>query len=373
MTLTRRNLLISAVCAIGAPAFSQENFKRRVFVASYQGDSNSGIYAIDFNEQTGALETPVQVAKMPYAGNLYENQTRDTIYCGSGDDAMLGGTNYVAAFDISSGGFKELNRLPTGGFRPSHGAVNSKGEYLVLPNYRSDNIAVFSLNEDGSLKELVSLVGKQNGSRAWQQGSWNRAHITIFSESENYVLAAEIERRRVVVYRFDPQNGSLQYHSEERIPNGGPRHLFFHPSYKYVYSSNESGSSASAFRWDEGTGTLSFIQTIRSTPMSYNGDNSPSHIEVDPSGRYVYLANRGHNSIAMFTIDQSNGTLVPMGQFPLGARSWCFNTDPSGKWILVGNNSNDLVVVLKIDQQTGFLLPTRHRVSVPSPACIKIV
>lgn len=374
MQFTRRSFIAASVCSIASPSFAADK-QQKVFVAAYQGTGKSaGIHSFQFNPVTGAMSKPELAVKTRYPGNLYVHPDGETLYSGSGDEGIFDGTHFLASYKIEGLKLQELNKKSSGGFRPSHGAVDNNGKYLVIPNYRSDNIVAFNLNDDGSLGEMASHIGKPLGTQSWRARSWDKPHIALFSGNERYVVVAEINRSRLKVYRFNNKNGAFEYHSEERTRNSsGPRHISFHPSYQYVYSSDEEGSAISSFSWDEQGGTLKHLQTIKSIPYGFRGDNDPSHIEVDPTGRFLYLANRGHNSIVMCSINQDNGLLSVLGHFPLRAESWCFQIDPTGRWVLVANISTHNVVSLKIDQKTGLLFRAGHEIRISNPACLRII
>lgn len=374
MEFTRRKFIITGACLMASPSFAAQN-QLKVFVGAYEGaGKNAGIHSFYFNTETGAMSKPELAIKTRYPGNLYVHPDGETLYSGSGDEGIFEGTHFLSSFKINGLKLREMNKKSSGGFRPSHGAVDNKGKYLVVPNYRSDNIVAFNLNDDGSLGDMASHVGKPLKTESWRARPWDKPHIALFSGNGRYVVVAEINRDRLMVYRFNDENGALEYHSEERTKKtSGPRHISFHPSYQYVYSSDEESSTVTAFSWDEQGGMLKRLQTIKSIPYTLNNDNDPSHIEVDPTGRFLYMANRGHNSIAMYSIDQNDGTLSFLGNFPLRAESWCFQIDPSGRWLLVANISTDNVVSLKIDQNTGLLFRSGHEIKIPTPACLRII
>jgi 6-phosphogluconolactonase len=156
-------------------------------------------------------------------------------------------------------------------------------------------------------------------------------------------------------------------------PGSGPRHFAFHPAGNYAYIINEMSNTITAFSYDISSGVLSEIQTILTIPNGYTGDTYTSEIQVHPSGKYLYGSNRGHDSIAVFKID-NKGTLALVdiqscgGQWP---RHFCI--DPTGNWMLVGNEKSDQVNLFSIDSETGKLTQTESFISVPSPVCIKFL
>jgi 6-phosphogluconolactonase len=179
----------------------------------------------------------------------------------------------------------------------------------------------------------------------------------------------------VVVYRLDPAGKSLRrVEGGEAVmrPGAGPRHLAFHPKLPFAYVANELDSTIATLRMDAESGKLAVLDTRSTLPAGASGANYPADIHVAPSGRSVYVSNRGHNSIAVFSIAESTGALSQTqvistdGDWPRN-----FTLDPTGNWLLVGNQRSDSIVVFGREDQTGRLTPTSQRLSLPSPVCLR--
>ena len=155
-------------------------------------------------------------------------------------------------------------------------------------------------------------------------------------------------------------------------PGSGPRHFAFHPSAKYAYVINEMKSTVTAFTYDAAHGVLKEIQTITTLPKDFTGSSSTAEVQVHPSGKFLYGSNRGHDSIAMFAINEKDGTLKPLGNVSTqGKTPRNFGIDPSGAYLFAANQDSGSVVVFKIDQKTGNLTPTGQKLDVPFPVCVK--
>jgi 6-phosphogluconolactonase len=155
-------------------------------------------------------------------------------------------------------------------------------------------------------------------------------------------------------------------------PGAGPRHLAFHPSLPLVFVANELDSTVTTLRFDGARGALSALETRSTLPVEWTGANYPADIHLGPSGRTLYVSNRGHNSLAMFSVADSTGALaleqvVPTdGDWPRN-----FSLDPTGRWLLVANQRSGSVVVFGRDRESGRLTPTAHRIAVPNPVCLR--
>ena len=278
--------------------------------------------------------------------------------------------------------------MRSGGRGPTVGVVDRAGQHLLTTNFVTNSIVCFRLNKDGSLGERSAMIGKEPtgaisnavpsgqgpgiGS-AGMGGAPGGPHAIVLSKTERFAIAAEISANRCHVLRFDARKGSLETHQlVEDTHDAGPRHLAWHPSYQYLYTSGEKNSSISAWSWDEGKGALKVLQNLSTLPDGFTGSNNPADIAMHPSGKFVYVTNRSTGTLAGFRIDQSNGTLSAVGQAEIGSPScWSMLFDPSGKWALAAAQIGDEVVVYSVDQDTGLLKQTGQKLKVTLPSCLR--
>ena len=180
-----------------------------------------------------------------------------------------------------------------------------------------------------------------------------------------------------MIFRFDAQDGKLLPGEQPWVqfkPGAGPRHLAFYPGGKYVFVLNELHSTVTAFARDLGKGSLKELQTLTTLPKDFTGTNTGADIHVSPDSRFLYCSNRGHDSIAIFTIDPRNGALSSVGHEPTrGMTPRNFAVDPAGEFLLVANQKSDNIVVFRRDQKTGWLSSTVQVAQVPSPVCLKLI
>jgi 6-phosphogluconolactonase len=179
----------------------------------------------------------------------------------------------------------------------------------------------------------------------------------------------------VFVYRLDLDDKSLRHiEGGDAVmrPGAGPRHITYHPTLPLVFVANELDSTVATLRFDAERGALSLLDSHSTIPSGWTGTNYPADIHVAPSGRTLYLSNRGHNSIAVFSVAESTGTLT-LDQVVSTEDDWPrnFTLDPTGRWLLVANQRSDSVIVFASDAKTGRLTPTRERITLPSPVCLR--
>jgi 6-phosphogluconolactonase len=198
--------------------------------------------------------------------------------------------------------------------------------------------------------------------------------MVALSPDNRFGLVADLGLDRVFTYQIDSAQGGLTRNDPSFVmlaPGSGPRHLAFRPDGKFVYSVNELLSTVTAFQYDASRGYLKELQTLSTLPKGWSGDNSTAEIVVHPNRRFLYASNRGDDSIAIFRINPSHGTLTFVDRTPTqGKTPRNFAIDPSGTFLLAANQESGSVVTFRIGSQTGRLTSTGNVLEVPSPVCI---
>jgi 6-phosphogluconolactonase len=283
----------------------------------------------------------------------------------------------VSAFKLG-GKASELEFLDlqlTMGTDPCHLAQDRSGKFVAVANYMSGSVAVFPIMMDGSLGKKVSFMQHDGKSIDPNRQSGPHAHSVVFDPSNRYLLVQDLGIDKIVVYDFDDRTGGLTYDREKSIsltPGSGPRYLEYHPSGKYAYLINELSSTVSVFSAKSGKAVLSEIQNIKTIPAEFHGPSTAADLHITPSGDYLYASNRGHDSLAIFRIDQDSGKLELIGfESTRGKTPRNFAIDPKGNFILVANQDSDSIVVFRINPD-GTLKVTENQLEVPNPVCIRI-
>jgi 6-phosphogluconolactonase len=289
--------------------------------------------------------------------------------------AVHGDGTEVSAYAIErgSGRMSSLNRQPTAGNNSTHLTVDPSNRYLVIGN--GPGVAVFPINSDGSLAPMSDMVpAKGNvGPHRTQREAGPHPHYVSFDPSGRYLLAPDRGLDLVHVYRLD-QAGKLAANDPpfaRTRPGAGPRHLAFHPTRPIAYVCDELDSTVTAYTFDPERGTLTPLQVIPTLPVAFIGNNAPAEIQVAPSGRFVYVSNRGHDSIAIFSVDPASGMLSPLGWEPTrGHTPRFFTLDPAGAMLYAANLESHTIVAFAVEAQTGTLKATGTVVATGSPSCI---
>jgi 6-phosphogluconolactonase len=374
--------------AVGAaPGGAVANSNRfLVYVGTYTGPKSQGIYVSRFDAASGTLSAPSLAAETlnptflavhPSLSTLYSAE-RPVLYAANetGRGAQ-GGTIAAFALDRQTGQLTLLNSQSSRGSGPCHVSVDSWGRCVLAANYGSGSVAALPVRGDGSLGEAVGFVQHAGSSVNPGRQGGPHAHFIQPDPANRFALVCDLGLDQVLVYRLDAARATLEPNDPPfaALKRGaGPRHLAFHPKGRCAYVINELDSTLTAFSYDARRGTLREFQTVSALPEGWTNRNSTAEVEVHPSGRYLYGSNRGHDSIAVFALDQKTGRMrLLQHQSTLGKAPRNFAIDPTGQWLLAANQDTDNVVVFRIDPASGGLTPTGQSVQVGAPVCLKFV
>ncbi|MBX9572087.1 MAG: lactonase family protein [Candidatus Obscuribacterales bacterium] len=351
-----------------------------VFFGTYTDGASKGIYTYKFDSKDGRLEplsdtnggikNPSFLAIHPDGEFLYAVSEVGEI------DGKPGGTLWAYSIDPETGKLSFINKQSTAGSGPCFVALDKTNKIALVANYDSGSVSSFALNADGSIAEASSQIQHKGSSIDPARQTAPHAHSINGSPDNRFALAADLGLDKILIYKLDQKTAQLKTGDKEfnKTPEGGgPRHLFFHPNGHYVYVCNEMQSSVSAYQYNAEDGSMSLLQTISTTPGEIAG-NSTAEIQIHPSGKFAYCSNRGHDSIAIFKIDESTGKLTTIGHAKtMGKKPRHFCIDPSGSFIIACNQASNNVIVFKIDKTTGNLTQIGDTIELPSPVCVKFL
>lgn len=378
-SMTRRGFLVGAAgltTAANLRGTAQKDLT--LYVGTYTSGRSEGIYIYRMNPETGELAPHGVAGGIANPSYLAIDRRGQRLYAVSEVNdvsGMPGGALAAFSIDRSSGALTRINHQSTRGGSPCYVALHPNGGFAAVANYGSGNLSVLPINKDGGLGAAVDVVQHigAGGEPGRQKGP--HAHCVMFDREGKHALAVDLGIDKVMIYSFGKGkliSGKSPFYRTK--PGAGPRHIDFHPSQKFVYLINELDSTLSALAWNERSGELKEIQTLPTLPEGFSGTNYPADIHVHPSGRFVYGTNRGHNSLAAFAIDPSNGRMTLIGHTLTGGdfpRN--FVIDPSGRFLLVANQKTDNVLVFRINEKTGALEATGVEAKIPTPVCLKFL
>lgn len=350
------------------------------FVGTYTTKTSSkGIYAYRFDANKGQL-TPIGVAaETTDPSFLAVHPSGKYLYAVNEISNFNGGSEGAVssfAIDAKTGTLKFLNQVSTRGPGPCYVSLDKTGSYVLVANYDGGSIASFPVHGDGALGTASGFVQHSGSGPDKQRQEGPHAHWVGTSPDNRFALAVDLGLDEVIVYKFDENQGTftpLLTGFAKVKPGAGPRHLAFHPNGKFAYVVSEMGSSVTAFSYQAKNGTMTELQAISALPADYTGRKEAAEIAIHPSGRFLYTSNRGHDSIAIFSIGKK-GLLKSLGYVLTGGKTpRHFAIDPTGNYLLAENQESNDIVVFHIDAASGSLTPTGQTVQVPSPVCVTFV
>ena len=370
----RLALLLLLATSLGNTRLTAEEVSVWIGTTTPQGGQSKGIYRATFDPATGNLSKPQLAAEIASPGfvALHPNGRRLYSVCSLPNKQGPG----VAAFEISENGrsLRLLNMQPIGDGGAAHLVVDRSGRCLFTAQYGGGSVAVFPLDSDGRILPRSDLAEHEGSGPNQARQKSPHPHWVGVDPANRFLFVPDLGIDRVMIYRMNLDEGKIERHGVGRCPaGGGPRHLKFHPNGRFAYVLNELQMAVTAFAYDAEAGTLTPLQTISTLPEELQEvPSKASEIRIHPSGRFVYAANRGHDSIAVFQVDPANGQLTFVEREAIRG-SWPrnFNLDPSGKWLLAAGRDSNTLAVFRIDPATGGLVFSGKSVSCPTPICVE--
>lgn len=350
-----------------------------LYVGSYTDDAHGdGIHLVSMDSRSGELRllrsmnagaNPSFLCIHPNGRALYAvNEVAE-------HDGLPTGT--VSAFAIAHDGgtLTSLNVQSSGGRGPCYVSVDRSGRALLVANYDSGSVALLPIDAVGALGAATSIAQQHGHGPNAERQEAPHAHCIVAHPANRFALAADLGADRVVVYELNAAAGSLQHHEAGDAamrPGAGPRHVAFHPTLPLVFVVSELDSTVTTLRFDAERGVLSPAGSMSTLPAGWNGTSYAADIHVAPLGNTLYVSNRGHNSIAVFSIAASTGALrleqsvSTEGDWPRN-----FSLDPTGHWLVAANQKSGSIVVFAREQATGRLTPGRRQLELPNPVCLR--
>lgn len=385
MASTRFFALVTVVC-LAVPSSAAE---RLVWFGTYTGGTtgSEGIYVSRLDDATGGLSSPALAAAARNPSFLAVHPTLPVLYAvadvATGDGRHEGGVQAFAV-DAAAGTLTPKNHHSSGGPGPCHVSVDAAGRVALAANYGGGSAICLGLEADGGLKPVVT--GTPGGflqhvlDRKPPQGIHAKrqraphGHSIDPSPDGRFAFVCDLGLDKVFVHAVDTARATLAPHAAATVATGaGPRHFALHPGGRFGYGVNELDLTVTAFAFDPQAGSLTPLQTLSMLPddVRERSGFTAAEIAVHPTGRFVYASNRGHDSIAMYAVDDATGKLRFLGAEPTRAKTpRGFGIDPTGRFLLACGQASGTVTVFAIDAESGRLTVTGTTLAVPAPVCV---
>ena len=367
------------VVALGAVLLSaQQPGDFLMYAGSYTNTTAKGIYVAEFDSKSSVLGPLRLVAESVSPAQVWVSPNRRFLYAANwqgSTDTAPGDTISAYRIDRRGGDLTFLNKVNGGGNGPNQVVVDPSGKVAVVVNYRSGSVAAFGIEGDGRLTDAFYVDQHAGQPMPPSKQPGPRAHGVVFSRDSRYAYVADIGLDRLYSYRLDADKRKMTPLDPPYIvlkAGSGPRRVQLHPNGKFLYVNGETDSTVNVFRIEDGR--LKELQSLTTLPSDFSGNNTTAEILIDSAGRFLYISNRGHGSIAVFAVDGVAGTVTPVEHAPSGGRTpRNFTIDPTGGYLFSSNQDTENIVVHRIDRTTGRLTMTKTTLALPNPGSIAFV
>jgi 6-phosphogluconolactonase len=358
---------------------------QRFFIGTYTGENGSqGIYTCQFDPVKGTLSEPELAAKCEQPSFLAIHPTRPLLYAVA--EQRSNAALYAFTYQKSTGKLTLLDEKVIPAQSSCHLCLcrtpDSEFEAVAVANYTSGNIVSFPIFADGKIGNIATNYSHTGSGPNTLRQKTPHPHAVYFDNENKTIAVPDLGIDRVMYYDIDLKTAVMTPKKDYLIlpPGGGPRHLAVSKDKRFTYVNNELSSTVCVFETENKTmiqniqkvPKVQMVQEISTLPEgTVMPKNSTAEIEIAPSGRFLYVSNRGDDSIAVFAIEPENGQLSRIQNISSGGKHPRFFTlDPSGHFLLSCNMETNNIDVLAVNPENGMLTPTPSRINVSRPVCI---
>ena len=332
---------------------------------------SKGIYVLKFDRQQlkfkeiqtiGGGESPNFIALGTDKKHLYVAYSKGTLSDGKGSVMSF-------TIDPKTGMLNKLNEQSSEGVGPAHVSVDPRGRFVYVSNYGGGNLAIYPVNQDGSLNKASDIIQHSGKSIVTARQQAPHVHSAIPSADGKFIYVSDLGTDKIMIYEVKDTGkllpASVPFASS--TPGSGPRHLAIHPNGNFAYSAEELTSTVAAYGVNKTTGELKPLERVNMLPEGFTDRSSAADIHFSPDGKFLYASNRGHESLVIFAVDPKNGKLTFVGHENTGGKHpRNFMIDKKGEYALTANRDTDNIVVFKRDKKTGKIMPAGEQVMVPA-------
>ena len=379
-------LMAGSVGAMSAQAAPTDTYE--LLVGSYTAGSSEGIYRLQFDSRTGQFQgKPVLAAKAANPSWLTVSKDQKQLFVvnenGPGQKDAVGRVSSYA-IDPKNHQLTLINQVQSLGNEPTHSSVAADGRHLFVANYSvledpGGSLAILPVDATGKLSAPVQLSGHPASRVNPQRQASNHVHAVVSSPDGKYVFANDLGADKIFVYRYDPKaNHELPLTPADPAsvalpPGSGPRHLLFSADGKHAWLTTEMSAQVAVFDYADGKLTQTqLVDFAAGQPVS---DKAGAALHASRDGKFLYVSNRGTaNQIIVFGVDPATAHLTELQRRSVeGDHPREFSLDPSGKFLLIANQKSNEIVVVERDPKTGLLGKTVQKLPIDAPSDLKFL
>jgi 6-phosphogluconolactonase len=363
-----KKIIIILLLLVFRPIIAQKNLVNLIVGTYTDKCESNGIYAYEFNTQTGEFVLKNSSPKTVSPSFLTVSNDKKFIHAVSenGDESTVS----AFRFNDNNKTIKLINSQKAKGSSPCH--IINDGRNVITANYSSGDLTVFSTNTDGSISEAIQVLEHKGKSIHPERQKSAHAHMVTFTPDHNYVLANDLGADKIYSYKYNPNSRYEILKINDSVslkPGSGPRHSVFSKNGKFLYLLQELDGGITSFNYKDGI--LKLNQETSIIDDGFEGEIGGADIHISPDGKFLYATNRGTaNSISLFKVFPSGRILFQESISTMGKKPRNFAIDPTGNFLLVANQDSNEIVVFKRDLKTGILTPTDKKIELCSPVCL---
>ncbi|MEK5176039.1 lactonase family protein [Heyndrickxia sp. FSL W8-0496] len=340
------------------------------FIGTYTKGESEGIYTFSLDTEEARIQGVKLAASLDNPTYVTVSQDKQYLYSVVKEGEQGG----AASFSIKNNGeLEELNRELSPGASPCHISVDSKNKTVVTANYHRGTVEAYLTTSNGSLEPVSSIIQHEGSGPDKERQEKPHVHYAGFTPDEKYVAVVDLGIDQLITYEV--VNGQLKLANKLSLkPGCGPRHLTFHPNGDYAYLMTEMSSEVVALQYNNKDGSFQILQYISTLPIDFTENSQGSAIHISSDGHFVYAANRGHDSIAVYGVNQETGELTFI-EHTLTEGNWPrdFVLDPTENFLIASNQNSSNLVLFKRDSVSGKLTLLQSDIKVPDPVCVKFL
>ncbi len=355
----------------------QPEGKEIIYAGTFEGRDSEGLYVFEFNRTAGELNH-IQTVTNRIGPNFQVIHPNKQFLFSVSDDRFDSsapfGTVSSYKIDGDTGMLELINEQSVEGRGTAHVSVDPLGKYLFVSNYSEGNLVMYRINQDGSLSESVDSAQHEGSSVNERRQNNAHVHSSIPSADGRFLYVSDLGIDKIKIYRINRDNDTIEPAETPYFENeagSGPRHFTIHQNGRFAYSVEELTSTVAVLEVDQSTGALYQIQRIDMLPDDFDGQNTAADIHISPDGRFLYATNRGHDSLAIYEIDQTGGRLTFITrESTRGGHPRNFLIDKTGEFLFTANRDDDNIVIFRRDTETGLLTFVREKTGIPMIVCL---